>query len=62
MQEQQLAPIALAPAELRRLTLFRWTYALEARGFTAVEARRLLFQKYLYSCRLISGCRKDVAA
>jgi len=41
----------LTATEIRRLTLFKWQYALEAQGFSHQEAARLLFLKWLYNRR-----------
>lgn len=37
----------LSSADLQRLTLFKWRYTLEAKGFAADECDRLLFLRWL---------------
>jgi len=34
-----------------RLTLYKWRYSLESQGFSAEEARRLLFLRWLHGRR-----------
>lgn len=38
---------ALAVQDVRRLTLYKWTYTLENAGFTREQAARLLFWRYI---------------
>lgn len=38
---------SLEPRDVERLTNFKVRYALESRGFTAAQAQRLLFYKWL---------------
>jgi hypothetical protein len=44
------APARLTATDVRRLTFFKWRYSLESKGFTADEAKHLLFQKWLAAC------------
>jgi hypothetical protein len=37
----------LSPADLQRLTLFKWRYSLEAQGFSSPECDGLLFLRWL---------------
>lgn len=43
--------LALSPADVQRLTLFKWRYALEAQGFNAPECAHLIFLRWLYGRR-----------
>ena len=43
----------LTPQEVRRLTVFKWRYALESAGFTTRQAEQLLFLRWLYTRRLV---------
>jgi hypothetical protein len=36
----------LSPQEVRRLTLFKWRYSLEGRGFSHPDIQRLVFTKW----------------
>ncbi len=37
---------ALTAAEVRALTIYKWTYHLESAGFTPAEARRLVWARW----------------
>ncbi len=37
---------ALSAAEVRALTIYKWTYHLESAGFTPAEARRLVWARW----------------
>lgn len=37
---------ALTRREQQRLTLYKWTYAMESAGFTTQEARRIIFARW----------------
>ena len=38
----------LSSRDIDRLTNYKWRYSLESHGFSAVEASRLLFMRWLY--------------
>ncbi|MDP8922794.1 MAG: hypothetical protein M3O34_07950 [Chloroflexota bacterium] len=42
---------SLTSQDMRRLTLYKWRYALESAGFTAEQARRLMFLRWLHARR-----------
>jgi len=42
---------ALNTDERWRLTLYKWRYSLESQGFSAEEARHLLFLRWLHGRR-----------
>ena len=37
---------ALSAAEVRALSIYKWTYYLESAGFTPAEARRLVWARW----------------
>jgi hypothetical protein len=41
----------LTPAELHRLTLFKWRYTLESYGFSDWEVDQLVFLTWLHATR-----------
>jgi hypothetical protein len=43
----------LSPAELYRLTLYKWRYSLEAYGFDQAQVRDLMFVKWLFTSRYV---------
>jgi hypothetical protein len=45
----------LNPTDLTKLTNFKVRYTLETRGFSAAQAQRLLFVKWLHSHGTIGG-------
>lgn len=45
----------LTPAEIRRLTLYKWRYSLESSGFSADQVGRLLFLKWMVANSGIRG-------
>ncbi|MDQ6670080.1 MAG: hypothetical protein M3069_04930 [Chloroflexota bacterium] len=45
----------LSPAELYRLTLYKWRYSLEAYGFDTGQVRDLMFLKWLYASRHVAS-------
>lgn len=45
----------LTAQEVRRLTLFKWRYALESKGFTTTQAEHILFWKWLSRTGRIDG-------
>ncbi len=44
-------PPSLTSQDMRRLTLYKWRYALESAGFTADQANRLMFLRWLHARR-----------
>ena len=44
-------PPSLTSQDMRRLTLYKWRYALESAGFTADQAQRLMFLRWLHARR-----------
>jgi hypothetical protein len=47
---------ALNTDERWRLTLYKWRYSLESQGFSAEQARRLLFLRWLHGKRPTAVC------
>lgn len=45
----------LTRRDVDRLTAYKWRYALESHGFTAAQASRLLYVKWLYMRGTIGG-------
>lgn len=45
----------LSPDELYQLSLYKWRYSLEARGFDAQQVRQLMFVKWLHATRRVTG-------
>lgn len=41
-------PPSLTSQDMRRLTLYKWRYALESAGFTSDQANRLMFLRWLH--------------
>ncbi|MFN8526355.1 MAG: hypothetical protein U0821_24920 [Chloroflexota bacterium] len=46
---------ALDGDERKKLSRFKWRYRLETSGFSAAEAERLIFFKWLYCTRPLRG-------
>ncbi len=40
---------SLTAHDMQRLTLYKWRYALESAGFTADQAARLMFLRWLHA-------------
>ncbi len=47
--------LLLTHEDVRRLTLYKWRYALESAGFSAEQIGRLLFLKWLYVSHAVRG-------
>lgn len=45
-EDQTRAPV-LTPADVTRLTLWKWKYVLESHGFTPIQASHLIFLRIL---------------
>ncbi len=45
----------LTSEDVRRLTLYKWRYALESSGFTARQVGQLIFLKWLYANDAVRG-------
>ena len=48
---RSVPPPSLTSQDMRRLTLYKWRYALESAGFTADQAHRLMFLRWLHARR-----------
>ena len=48
---RSVPPPSLTSQDMRRLTLYKWRYALESAGFTADQANRLMFLRWLHARR-----------
>ena len=48
---RSVPPPSLTSQDMRRLTLYKWRYALESAGFTADQAQRLMFLRWLHARR-----------
>jgi hypothetical protein len=47
--------VPLTRQDVDRLTAYKWRYSLESHGFSASQATRLLFIKWLYARGTVGG-------